>query len=165
MGRPRRKRMDAGMISTEMIEPLKQGLFRRVLFRSLLPNTGRMIQGVGSGWAMVEMNGTPEQVALVQTALTLPITLFALPAGAIADIYDRRLVILFAIIASLVGSILLSIAVFGGHVGPASLLLFTFLVGSGMALRSEEHTSELQSLMRTSYAVFCLKKKIAQSTA
>src|SRR3546814_6888633 len=107
----------------------------------------------------------------------------------------RRLVILFAIIASLVGSILLSIAVFGGHVGPASLLLFTFLVGSGMALfgpswqasvgeqvtpallpsaialnsvsfniarsfgpavggvivawaRSEEHTSELQSLMR-----------------
>src|SRR3546814_17558988 len=83
---------------------------------------------------MVEMNGTPEQVARVQTALTLPITLFALPAGAIADIYDRRLVILFAIIASLVGSILLSIAVFGGPVGPASLLLLTFLVGRGMAL-------------------------------
>src|SRR3546814_14093199 len=134
MGRPRRKRMDAGMISTEMIEPLKQGLFRRIWTASLLSNTGRMIQGVGAGWAMVEMNGTPEQVALVQTALTLPITLFALPAGALADIYDRRLVILFAIIASLVGSILLSIAVFGGHGGPASLFLFTFLVGSGMAL-------------------------------
>ncbi|AMU92677.1 MFS transporter (plasmid) [Sphingopyxis macrogoltabida] len=125
---------DAGMISTEMIEPLRQDLFRRIWTASLLSNTGRMIQGVGAGWAMVEMNGTPEQVALVQTALTLPITLFALPAGAIADIYDRRLVILFSIIASLVGSVLLSIAVFGGQVGPASLLIFTFLVGSGMAL-------------------------------
>src|SRR3546814_14906486 len=93
-----------------------------------------MFQRVGAVWAMFDMNGTPQQVALVQTALALPITLFALPAGASPYIYDRRLVILFAIIASLVGSILLSIAVFGGHVGPASLLLFTFLVGSGMAL-------------------------------
>lgn len=122
------------MISTEMIEPLRHGLFRRIWTASLLSNTGRMIQGVGAGWAMVEMDGTPEQVALVQTALTLPITLFALPAGAIADIYDRRLVILLAIFASLIGSILLSIAIFGGHLGPASLLIFTFLVGSGMAL-------------------------------
>src|SRR3546814_14303976 len=90
MGRPRRKRMDAGMISTEMIEPLKQGLFRRIWTASLLSNTGRMIQGVGAGWAMVEMNGTPEQVALVQTALTLPIPLFALPAGAIAELSSEE---------------------------------------------------------------------------
>src|SRR3546814_10574628 len=62
MGRPRRKRMDAGMISTEMIEPLKQGLFSRIWTASLLSNTGRMIQGVGAGWALVEMNGTPEQI-------------------------------------------------------------------------------------------------------
>src|SRR3546814_3500865 len=107
--------MDAGIVSTEMSEPLKQGLFRRIWTASRLSNTGRMIQGVGAGWAMVEMNGTPEQVALVQTALTLPITLFAFPAGAIADIYDRRLVILFAIIASFVGSVLLSIALLWGH--------------------------------------------------
>src|SRR3546814_1124528 len=120
--------MDAGMISTEMIEPLKQGLFRRIWTASLLSNTGRMIQGVGAGWAMVEMNGTPEQVALGHTALTLPITLFALPAGAISDIYDRRLVIRFAFIASLLGSVVFSIAVFGGLVVPASLLCFPFLV-------------------------------------
>ena len=122
------------MISSEMFEPLKETVFRRIWLASLLSNTGRMIQGVAAGWAMVEMSGSAEQVALVQTALMLPIMLFALPAGAIADIFDRRMVIILAIIASLAGSVVLALAMYGERIDVWGLLIFTFWVGAGMAL-------------------------------
>src|SRR3546814_8428927 len=94
-------------------------------------------------------------VALVQSALMLPLMLVAVPAGAIADMFDRRKVAMTGLgFASAAGIGLTAIAVLG-LTTPWTLLLFCSLIGA----RSEEHTSELQSLMRISYAVFCLKNK------
>lgn len=74
--------------------PLRHAVFRRIWLASLLSNLGLLIQGVGAPWAMTQMKSSPDKVALVQTALMLPIMLISMPAGAIADMYDRRVVAL-----------------------------------------------------------------------
>ena len=58
--------------------------------------TGWLVQGVGAAWLMTTLAGTPDMVALVQTATLAPILLFALLAGALADLWDRRWVLLLA---------------------------------------------------------------------
>ncbi|MEA2889616.1 MAG: hypothetical protein QOI05_409, partial [Bradyrhizobium sp.] len=74
--------------------PLRHSVFRRIWLASLLSNLGLLIQGVGAAWAMTQMTSSADKVALVQTALMLPIMLISMPAGAIADMYDRRIVAL-----------------------------------------------------------------------
>ncbi len=74
--------------------PLRHAVFRRIWLASLLSNLGILIQGVGAAWAMTQMTSSADKVALVQTALMLPIMLISMPAGAIADMHDRRIVAL-----------------------------------------------------------------------
>jgi MFS family permease len=75
-----------------MSAPLRHGTFRRIWLASLLSNLGLFIQGVAAAWAMTQMTSSAELIALVQTASMLPIMLTSLAAGAIADMYDRRIV-------------------------------------------------------------------------
>ena len=74
--------------------PLRHMVFRRIWLASLLSNLGILIQGVGAAWAMTQMTSSADKVALVQTALMLPVMLISMPAGAIADMHDRRIVAL-----------------------------------------------------------------------
>ena len=92
-----------------MSAPLRQATFRRIWLASLLSNLGMFIQGVGAAWAMTQMTSSAELIALVQTALMLPIMLTSLAAGAIADMYDRRIVGLAALSVALAGATALSI--------------------------------------------------------
>ena len=89
--------------------PLRLPLFRRIWLASLLSNLGLLIQGVGAAWAMTQMTASADQVALVQTALMLPIMLISMPAGAIADMYDRRIVALVSLGIALSGATTLSV--------------------------------------------------------
>jgi len=114
--------------------PLRHGVFRRIWLASLLSNLGLLIQGVGAAWAMTQMATSADKVALVQTALMLPVMLISMPAGAIADMYDRRIVALVSLSISLVGSSALSVLAWLNLVTPQSLLGLCFVVGSGMAL-------------------------------
>jgi len=84
--------------------PLRHAVFRRIWLASLLSNLGLLIQGVGAAWAMTQMTTSADMVALVQTALMLPIMLISMPAGAIADMYDRRIVALVSLSIALVGA-------------------------------------------------------------
>ncbi|HEY3679353.1 MAG TPA: MFS transporter, partial [Bradyrhizobium sp.] len=93
-----------------------------------------LIQGVGAAWAMTQMTSSADKVALVQTALMLPVMLIAMPAGAIADMYDRRMVALVSLSIGLAGATALSVLAWLGHLTPEVLLAFCFIVGSGMAL-------------------------------
>ena len=111
-------------------------MFRRIWLASLLSNLGLMINGVGAAWAMTQMTSSADMVALVQTALMLPVMLLSLAAGAIADMYDRRVVGLFALTLGLVGAITLAALSYFNAITPNSLLLFCFMIGSGMALFS-----------------------------
>jgi MFS family permease len=114
--------------------PLRHAVFRRIWLASLLSNLGLLIQGVGAAWAMTQMTSSADKVALVQTALMLPIMLISMPAGAIADMYDRRIVALISLSIALSGATALSVLAWLGMVTPQVLLGFCFIVGSGMAL-------------------------------
>src|ERR1700689_4303470 len=114
--------------------PLRHAVFRRIWLASLLSNLGLLIQGVGAAWAMTQMTSSADKVALVQTALMLPIMLISMPAGAIADMYDRRIVALISLSISLSGATALSVLAWLGVVTPVILLVFCFIIGSGMAL-------------------------------
>ena len=87
MKEPPKRSMFAG---DGVAAPLRHGVFRRIWLASLLSNLGLLIQGVGAAWAMTQMTSSADKVALVQTALMLPIMLISMPAGAIADMYDRQ---------------------------------------------------------------------------
>ena len=95
---------------------------------------GFLIQGVGAAWAMTQMTSSADKVALVQTALMLPIMLISMPAGAIADMHDRRVVALVSLLISLTGASALTVLAWLNLVTPNILLLFCFIVGTGMAL-------------------------------
>ena len=114
--------------------PLRHAVFRRIWLASLLTNLGLMINGVGAAWAMTQMTSSASMVALVQTALMLPIMLLSLAAGAIADMYDRRIVGLTALSLGLLGGVTLAVLAYLNAITPNSLLLFCFLIGSSMAL-------------------------------
>jgi MFS family permease len=114
--------------------PLRHAVFRRIWLASLLSNLGLLIQGVGAAWAMTQMTSSADKVALVQTALMLPIMLISMPAGAIADMYDRRVVALVSLSIALAGATALTVMAWLGLVTPQVLLAFCFIVGSGNAL-------------------------------
>jgi MFS family permease len=120
--------------ATGIAAPLRHSTFRRIWLASLLSNLGSLIQGVGAAWAMTQMTSSADKVALVQTALLLPVMLISMPAGAIADMYDRRIVALVSLGIALAGATALTVLAWIGLVTPNLLLALCFVVGSGMAL-------------------------------
>ena len=117
-----------------IVAPLRHAVFRRIWLASLVSNLGILIQGVGAAWAMTQMTSSADKVALVQTALMLPIMLISMPAGAIADMHDRRIVALVSLTIALCGATALTVLAWFNLVTPNVLLALCFIVGSGMAL-------------------------------
>src|SRR3984957_12905345 len=114
--------------------PLRHAVFRRIWLASLLSNLGLLIQGVGAAWAMTQMTSSADNVALVQTALMLPVMFISMPAGAIGGMHDRRIIALIPLMISFSGATTLSVLFWFGLVTPQILLALCFVVGSGMAL-------------------------------
>src|SRR6201985_2229626 len=83
---------------------------------------------------MTKITSSADNVALVQTALMLPVMFISMPAGAIADMHDRRIVALISLMISFSGATTLSLLFWFGLVTPNILLALCFVVGSGMAL-------------------------------
>jgi MFS family permease len=117
-----------------IFSPLRYAVFRRIWSASLLSNLGLLVLGVGAAWTMTKISSSTGMVALVQTSLMLPVALVSTPAGAIADMFDRRIVGLVALSIALAGSISLSALAWLGVMTPALLLFSCFIIGSGMAL-------------------------------
>ncbi len=117
--------------------PLAEPTFRRIWIASLFSNFGQLILGVGAAWEMTRLTGgAPAMVALVQSALMLPLMLVALPAGAVADMFDRRRIAMGGLaFAALAGAVLTAIA-FAGGLSPWLLLGFCVLIGAGVAVYS-----------------------------
>lgn len=116
-----------------IFSPLRETVFRNMWFSSTISNTGGLIQSVAAAWVMAGI-ATADYVALVQTASFLPMALLALPAGAIADIYDRRKVQILFLSLALIASVMMMLAMLLGWITPWVLLGFCFLVGAGGAL-------------------------------
>src|SRR5262245_6407527 len=104
------KKSDKGSSS---LGPLHEQVFRALWIATIASNLGTWMQDVGESWLMVSFTTSPILVALVETAGSLPVVLLALPAGALADIVDRKRLLLVTqtwmlIIATVMGVLTLS---------------------------------------------------------
>ncbi|MFS8054162.1 MFS transporter [Rhizobium sp. BR 317] len=116
--------------------PLKHETYRRIWLASLASNFGGLVQAVGAAWMMTTITSSEDMVALVQTSTALPIMLFSVVSGALADNFDRRRVMLTAQFLMLIVSAILTLCALLGWITPWLLLLFTFLIGCGTALNN-----------------------------
>jgi MFS family permease len=120
--------------STSPWAPLAEPLFRSLWIASVISYTGTWMQNVGAGWLMTQMTMNPLMVGLVQAAAALPVFLVILPAGALADMIDRRRFLLWTQGWMVLASATLGILTLTSCVHPWVLLLFTFLLGLGAVM-------------------------------
>ncbi|WP_037432750.1 MFS transporter, partial [Sinorhizobium fredii] len=118
------------------LAPFRHDTFRIIWIASLASNFGGLIQAVGAAWLMTSISQSVNMVALVQASISLPIMLFSLVSGALADNFDRRRIMFVAQTFMLVVSALLTVFAYLGLITPWLLLLFTFLIGCGTALNN-----------------------------
>ncbi|WP_313197489.1 MFS transporter [Rhizobium sp.] len=118
------------------LAPFKNQTFRTIWIASLASNFGGLIQTVGAAWMMTSISNSQDMVALVQSSTTLPIMMFSLIAGALADNFNRRSIMLTAQLFMLAVSIALTIFAYLDLLTPWLLLCFTFLLGCGVALNN-----------------------------
>jgi MFS family permease len=116
--------------------PLSHPLFRNRWLASVVSNIGTWMQDTAATWLMTIMTGSPFLIALMQTAASLPVLVLGLPAGATADILDRRRLLIFWQTWMLVAAVLLSVFTLGGGIGPALLLGLTLLLNVGAAMNN-----------------------------
>src|SRR2546428_1057973 len=114
--------------------PLHIAVFRAIWFASLAANVGTWFQNVGGVWLMTRFTASPLLIALMQTATTLPVFLVGFRAGALADIVDRRRLLLATQSLILVAAAALSVLTFAGLMNAPLLLGFTFVLGLGAIL-------------------------------
>jgi len=122
--------------SSGTFSPFRYPIFRSIWIANLISNLGSMIQSIAAAWMMAELTSSHQLVALVQASVTLPILLFGVLAGAIADNFDRRRVMLAAQAGMLVVSAILAALSYAGLITPLLLLVFTLSLGIGTALNS-----------------------------
>src|ERR1044071_2832606 len=116
--------------------PLRLPLFRALWLAAVASNVGTWMHNVGGEWLMTTLSPTPLLVALMQTAETTPTFLLALPAGALADIVDRRRLLIFSQTWMLVAAVGLAASTIFGITTPTVLLLLTFALGLGAAMNA-----------------------------
>src|SRR5271157_6052619 len=111
--------------------PLQEPLFRSLWVAAVVSYTGSWMQNVGAGWLMTSLTMSPLMVGLVQAASSIAVFLVVLPAGGIADVVDRRKLLLFTQIWMVVAAAGLGVLTLAGKITPTLLLLFTLLMGFG----------------------------------
>ena len=116
--------------------PLRRPLFRGRFLASIVSNTGSWMQDTAATWLMTALTGSPLLIALMQTAASLPVLLLGLPAGALADILDRRRLLLFFQAWMLAAAAALAVLCFAGRVGASALILLTLLLNVGAAMNN-----------------------------
>jgi MFS family permease len=119
-----------------LLTPFTYSLFRAIWIAGLVSNIGTWMQNVAGVWLVTTLTTSALLVALMQTATSLPAFLMSLPAGAMADLIDRRRLLLFtqgfmAVVATGLGALTLM-----GEISALGVLGFTFLLGTGAALNA-----------------------------
>lgn len=130
--------------------PLQNARFRGFYVGSIATALGYTMQTTIAAWVMATLTPSQWMVALVQSASTAPALLFGLIAGALADIVDRRRLILATQWLLLASTALLGAATLAGFVGPGLLLLLTFLVGATFSLYLPAQQSSINDLVARS---------------
>jgi MFS family permease len=134
------------------LAPLRYALFRWLWIAALASNIGTWVHEVGAGWMMTQLAdpASPQytlMVALVQAFTALPTFLLAIPAGALADVLDRRKLLIVGQAAMLVAAAGLALAAFAGVVTPLLLLIVTFALGVGAAVTNPAWQTAMTDLV------------------
>jgi MFS family permease len=116
--------------------PLRRPVFRNLWLAALVSNVGGWMQDTAGTWLMTALTTSPLLIALMQTAASLPAVGLAYPAGAAADIFDRRRLLIFWQSWMLASVAILSVLTLAGVVSPGTLLALTFLLNIGSALNN-----------------------------
>ncbi len=122
--------------SNSTFAPLREPVFRRIWSASVVSNFGHLVLGVAAAWEMTRLTTSEEMVALVQSAMMIPLMLVSLPAGALADMFDRRKIAMIGLAFSVLSATVLTILATTGLLSPWLLLLFCVMIGAGVALYS-----------------------------
>jgi predicted MFS family arabinose efflux permease len=120
--------------AVSFVAPFRHTAFAVIWTATLISNVGGWMYSAASGWLMTSLNPDPLIVALVQAASTFPIFLLALPAGALADIFDKRKYLLVVETLYTAVSALYALMVGLGLATPGNLLLFMLMIGAAGAL-------------------------------
>jgi MFS family permease len=121
--------------------PLRIGIFRALWIAVLVSNIGTWMQTVGAQWLLVDMPHAAILVALVQTADNLPDVLFGLVGGALADIFDRRRLLISVQLIMASAGIALTVLTYLGRMPPELLLAFTFVIGCSSVFTNPAYQS------------------------
>ena len=113
---------------------MRRPLFRALWIADVASNVGTWMHDAAAAWLMTLLAPSPLMVSLVQAATTLPLFLLALPAGALADVLDRRRVLLVAQVWLFLMTALLGVLTIAGVVQPWMLLVITLAIGAGSAI-------------------------------
>jgi MFS family permease len=114
--------------------PLRSRLYRSLFIAQFASNIGSWMQGVAAQWFLVEKHSSDVIVALVQTASLGPTLFLGLFAGVLADLFDRRRLLIFLQSYAVLVGFALAVMAYLGRLGPTSLLLFTVAIGCASAL-------------------------------
>jgi MFS family permease len=140
-------RLPASVARSFESSPLANAVFRNFYLGSIGAALGYTMQATISAWLMATLTTSALMVALVQSASTAPTLLFGLVAGTLADIVDRRRVIIVTQIVLFAASLVLGFAALIGIIGPASLLFLTFLVGAGFTFYLPAQQASINELV------------------
>src|SRR6266446_2323009 len=133
---PRPLKPEPSPAPPSMWAPLRQHVFLAIWIAALASNVGTWMQNVGAAWLMISLAPSPLMVALIQTAASLPIFVLALPAGALADVVDRRRLLILSQGLMLVAASLLGVMTLAELTTPSVLLVLSFALGVGAALNA-----------------------------
>ncbi len=122
--------------ASSVFGPLREPLYRALWIATVASNVGTWMQDVGAAWLMTSLAPSPAMVALVRAASSLPMFLLALPAGALADVVDRRRLLLVTQTWMLIAAAILGALTIAGMTTPWLLLVLTFTLGLGTALNA-----------------------------
>ncbi|PWR05469.1 MFS transporter [Micromonospora acroterricola] len=114
--------------------PLRTAVYRNLWLALLAANIGTWMQTVGAQWLLIHHSNASTLVALVQTASLLPVLLLALPAGVLADSFDRRHLLISVQLFLVAVAVALTLLTLTDRMPPALLLTLTFAFGVGQAL-------------------------------
>lgn len=138
---------DVDSMAPTTFAPLRNPTFRALWIANQVSNLGALMQAVTVGWLMAMISRSDLMVALVQASATLPVFILSFFAGAIADNFNRRKVMLTALLLMTVASGMLTAFVGVGSARPWLILGFTFLIESGTALRNPAWIASLDDII------------------
>jgi len=129
------------------LAPLRHPVYRSLWIAQLVSNVGTWMHDVGAAWLITESHASPLLASLLQTASSLPVVFLALPAGTVADVVDRRQILLMTQTWMCLVAGLLGVLTLAGLTTPAVLLGFTFAMGVGVALNTPAWQATVPSVV------------------